>query len=75
MQAYRKDTILSIIGVSGHFVSLPTGFAGSLTAVTVTIFLILNSRIGNKAAAAMHTAKFQFHGLPPMETINRLPAG
>jgi hypothetical protein len=43
-----------------------------LTAGTVTIFLIFNSWIGNKAAAAMHTTKFRYHGLPPMGTIDRL---
>jgi hypothetical protein len=64
--------ILSIIGVGSHFALLPAAFAGSLTGITVAIFLIFDSRIGNKEAAAMHTAVFRFHGLPPVETINRL---
>ena len=46
--------ILSITGVSKHFVSLPAAFAGAMTGITVAIFLIFDSRIGYKEAMAMH---------------------
>lgn len=64
--------VLPIIGVGSHFALLPAAFEGSLTDIMVAIFLIFDSRIGNSKATAVNTALFRFHGLPPVQTINRL---
>jgi len=64
--------VFLIVGVGSHLALLPAAFfPGSLTDITAAIFLIFDSRIGYKEAAAMDAALFRFHGLPPVETINR----
>ena len=60
-----------IIGISGHFVSLPLGFSGLLAGLVGAEALGFDTGIGHKVAAAVGTLTLGGHGFLLCEALYR----
>jgi hypothetical protein len=66
----RVSLVGLIIGIGGHLVALPLGFASPLARRVRTEALGFAPRIGHKAAPTMGTAALAIHGFLLCEAAN-----
>jgi hypothetical protein len=60
----------AVVGINGHFVSLPTSLSGLLAGRLGTEPLAFDTRIGQKKAPAMGTSNLAVHDFLLSEAIN-----